>query len=429
MKPLYVVNRMSHKYCLYIILIFSIAVSLQSFAQYRPAGNDLWCMEFIDDANGITIGGSGTIRQTTDGGLNWTYKTSGTINTLKKTAILTDENIVVVGTRGTILKTTDQGTTWSSKTSGLNLDLYGVSFGGRLSEVGIAVGDNGTILRTTDQGETWEPVTSDINIIKQINYRSVALGNENNGVIVGQNGALLLTSNGGLSWYNSPSYIPNVNFVFTIMVNENTAFATGENGTIIKTTNAGETWETIGTGVNNTLYRIRFADDLNAISVGTDGIILKTTDGGVSWVNETSGTTNNLNCLFVVNDQVSYTGGTDGIILKTTDGGANWFQQGVYSSPVNSFETKEINLSVYPNPSNPNSVINYSISDLSYVTIKIFDILGKELSVLVNDVHDKGVYSVSFDGEKLSSGMYFCKIVVQDKSGITAKTMKIILVK
>jgi photosystem II stability/assembly factor-like uncharacterized protein len=410
-------------------MFFAFAVSLHTTAQYRPAGNDLWCMEFFDDANGITIGGSGTIRQTSDGGLNWTDRTSGTINTLKKTAILTDENIVVVGTRGTILKTTDHGETWSSKSSGLNLDLYGISFGGRLSEVGIAVGDNGTILRSTDQGETWSALTIDINVPKQTNYRSVAFGSENNGVIVGQNGALLLTSNGGITWYNSPSIIPNVNFVFAIMVDENTAFATGENGMIIKTINMGESWETIATGVNNTLYRIRFADDQNAISVGTEGTILRTTDGGLNWTNETSGISNNLNCLFVVDDQISYTGGTDGIILKTTDGGTNWFQQGVYSSPVNGFETKEIKLSVYPNPSNPYSVINYKISDLSFVTIKIFDILGKELKVLVNEVHEKGKYSVSFDGTKLSSGMYFCKMMIQNDNGITAKTMKIILVK
>lgn len=428
MKPLLNTCITCIKFMLFMLIIFRSFVSMETDAQYGPASSDLWCMEFLDEMHGITIGGSGTIKQTTDGGLSWIDKTSGTMNTLKKTAIITDDNIVVVGLGGTILKTTDQGETWTAKNAGVNLDLYGVSFGGRLSEIGAAVGDNGTILRTTDQGETWTAVTLDVNIPKQVNYRSVAFGSETNGVIAGQNGAILLTSNGGLSWYSSPSYVPNVNFVFAIMVDENTAFVTGNNGTIIKTTNMGESWESINTGVNNTLYRIRFADDQNAISVGTEGTILVTTDGGASWLNESNGISNDLNCLYVVDNLVSYTGGTDGIILKSTNGGITWFDQ--TQNPSGKITvTDKTGLKIYPNPTNPNSVISYSVSELSFVTIKIFDILGKELDLVVNEIHNKGTYSVSFDGTKLSSGMYFCKMIMQNNNGITAKTMKIILVK
>ena len=429
MRPLFNINSTFSKCLMSVLFLTGCLVPANLVAQYSPASSDLWCMEFFDELHGITIGGSGTIKQTTDGGLSWIDKTSGTVNTLKKTAILTDDEIVVVGLDGTILKTTDQGETWTAKTSGVNLDLYGVSFGGRLSETGIAVGDNGTILRTTDQGETWTSVTMDVNIPKQVNYRSVAFGSENNGVIVGQNGAILLTSNGGLSWYSSPSCVPNANFVFAIMVDENTAFVTGNNGTIIKTTNMGESWESINTGVNNTLYRIRFADDQNAISVGTEGTILVTTDGGLSWLNESNGMSNDLNCLYVVDNLVSYTGGTDGIILKSTNGGITWFQQSENPSTVKDAETNNPGLTVYPNPSNPNSVISYSVSELSFVSIRIYDILGKELDLVVNEIHNKGSYSVSFDGTKLSSGMYFCKLIMENDNGITAKTMKIILVK
>ncbi len=429
MKPLLIFNITLSRCFILTFMLLTCIVTANSISQYKPLTNDLWCMEFFDESSGITVGSTGTVMQTNDGGVSWTEKTSGTINTLKKTAILSDDNIVVVGLRGTIIKTTDHGETWKPKASGLNIDLYGVCFGGRLSETGIAVGDNGTILRSTDQGETWNAVTMDINIGKKVNYRSVAFGSESNGVIVGQNGALLLTSDGGISWYSSPSIVPCVNYVFAIMTNDFTAFATGDNGVIIRSTNAGESWETLNTGVSNTLYRIRFADDQNAISVGKEGTILKTTDGGLSWTSESGGYSNDLNCLFVVDEQVSYAGGSDGLILKTTDGGISWVQQGVNKNNRNGFEQNEQKISVFPNPSNPISVINYSVSELSFVTIKIYDVLGKELDLLVNEIHSKGTYSVLFDGTKLSSGMYFCKMAVQNENGITAKTMKIILVK
>ena len=429
MKPLLIISRTFNRCFIFAFILFVCASITQINAQDKSGINDLWCMEFFDETNGITIGSMGIVMQTSDGGLNWTEKTSGTINTLKKTAILTDDDIVVVGLRGTIIKTTDHGQTWTPKASGLNADLYGVSFGGRLSETGIAVGDNGTILRSTDQGETWAAVTMDINIGKKVNYRSVAFGSENNGVIVGQNGVLLLTSDGGLSWYNSPSMVPFSNYVFAIMTNDFTAYATADNGVIIRSTNAGESWETLYTGIGNTLNRIRFADDQNATIVGSEGMIMRTTDGGLTWMDQSAGISGDLNCLYVVDELISYTGGADGVILKTTDGGANWVRvKNLMKSNV-SFENGGNKLSVYPNPSNPNSVINYSVNGPSFVTLRIYDILGKEMELLVNSLQNTGSYSVKFDGTKLSSGMYFCKMIIKNNNGITAKTMKIILVK
>lgn len=429
MKPLLICSRTFNRCFIFAFILFVCASITQINAQDKSGINDLWCMEFFDETNGITIGSMGIVMQTSDGGLNWNEKTSGTINTLKKTAILTDDNIVVVGLRGTIIKTTDHGQTWTPKASGLNIDLYGVSFGGRLSETGIAVGDNGTILRSTDQGDTWNAVTMDINIGKKVNYRSVAFGSANNGVIVGQNGVLLLTSDGGLSWYNSPSMVPFANYVFAIMTNDFTAYATADNGIIIRSTNAGESWESLYTGIGNTLNRIRFADDQNATIVGSEGMIMRTTDGGLTWMDQSTGLSGDLNCLYVVDELISYAGGADGVILKTTDGGANWVTVKNLMKCNVLLENDGNKLSVYPNPSNPNSVINYSVNGTSFVTLRIYDILGKEMELLVNSMQNAGSYSVKFDGTKLSSGMYFCKMIIKNDNGITAKTMKIILVK
>jgi hypothetical protein len=65
----------------------------------------------------------------------------------------------------------------------------------------------------------------------------------------------------------------------------------------------------------------------------------------------------------------------------------------------------------------------------SFVSIKIYNVLGKEVSSLVNEDMNEGTYSLIFNGSNLSSGMYFCKMTIENNSGITAKTMKIILVK
>jgi len=64
----------------------------------------------------------------------------------------------------------------------------------------------------------------------------------------------------------------------------------------------------------------------------------------------------------------------------------------------------------FPNPFNPTTDITFSLKDNSLVTLKVFDILGREVDVLVNGYLDLGNYSVKFDGSSLESGIYFYEI-------------------
>jgi hypothetical protein len=61
----------------------------------------------------------------------------------------------------------------------------------------------------------------------------------------------------------------------------------------------------------------------------------------------------------------------------------------------------------YPNPFNPTTSIKYKISEASLVSIKVYDLIGREVSVLINEVKQPGVYEVSFGAENLASGVYF----------------------
>ncbi|MBL0107875.1 MAG: T9SS type A sorting domain-containing protein [Ignavibacteria bacterium] len=64
----------------------------------------------------------------------------------------------------------------------------------------------------------------------------------------------------------------------------------------------------------------------------------------------------------------------------------------------------------YPNPFNPSTTINYELPASNFVTLKIYDLVGKEVMTLVNEKLDAGRYSATFNGSNLASGMYFYKI-------------------
>ena len=72
----------------------------------------------------------------------------------------------------------------------------------------------------------------------------------------------------------------------------------------------------------------------------------------------------------------------------------------------------------YPNPFNPATSIKYQISEASLVSLKVYDLIGREVAVLVNEVKQPGVYQVSFGGENLASGVYFYKMTAGEFSSV-----------
>jgi hypothetical protein len=64
----------------------------------------------------------------------------------------------------------------------------------------------------------------------------------------------------------------------------------------------------------------------------------------------------------------------------------------------------------YPNPFNPATVINYQLPLTNHVSLKLYDVVGREIATIVNEVKNAGRYSVTFDASQLSSGLYFYKL-------------------
>ncbi len=79
----------------------------------------------------------------------------------------------------------------------------------------------------------------------------------------------------------------------------------------------------------------------------------------------------------------------------------------------------------YPNPFNPSTQIRYSIAEAGLVSVKVFDVLGREVAELVNQNQGAGTYTVNFNAQNLSTGVYFYKI----QSGSFQATKKMVLIK
>jgi hypothetical protein len=79
----------------------------------------------------------------------------------------------------------------------------------------------------------------------------------------------------------------------------------------------------------------------------------------------------------------------------------------------------------FPNPFNPTTNIRYSIVKTSQVTLKVFDLLGRQVRTLVHNMQAPGQYAVTFNAQDLASGVYFYRL----QSGDMSITKKLVLMK
>jgi hypothetical protein len=118
----------------------------------------------------------------------------------------------------------------------------------------------------------------------------------------------------------------------------------------------------------------------------------------------------------------------DQFITATENGGITGIDEENFNFP-NLFKLSQN----YPNPFNPSTTILYNLQNAEFVTLKVYDLLGREVATLVNKRQTAGSYSLLFDASQLSSGLYFYKITAGDPSTGSgqgfSKTRKMVLMK
>jgi len=160
----------------------------------------------------------------------------------------------------------------------------------------------------------------------------------------------------------------------------------------------------------------------NNIFTGTqsDGVFIST-NNGTNWTQRNEGFPANIIVYTVVISNNYIFAGTNNAGVYRRPLGELVGIQPISNEIPNQFSLSQN----YPNPFNPNTIIRFKIKDSRLTTLKVFDVLGREVETLVNEQLKPGTYEVDFDGSKFSSGVYFYKFV----AGEFVETKKMMLVK
>jgi hypothetical protein len=255
------------------------------------------------------------------------------------------------------------------------------------------------------------------------------------------NSGLKKTTNGGQNWLP----VANVGFYDTYFVDSLTGWCAG--GYIKKTTDGGLSWvqQSLPQGIpGQTLINdFRNISKYNRDTIWGSygyvifpnlsgrGILYHTTNGGVNWsyqLPDTSIITIPAQydfCLFL-NKRIGWAYSIHSGI-HTTVGGDTTFLSAVHQ--ISNIVPDNFQLyQNYPNPFNPSTTIGYYLKESGKVKLTVFDITGKEIVTLVNEVQSTGGYGMLV-GSPLTSGVYFYRLVFQTKYGAWSDTKKMVLVK
>jgi len=367
-------------------------------------------IDYLSSNNIRSCSDSGDILYTSNSGANWISKFTGNSNRINDVNFIDENTGWIVTWDGQIKKTTDNGNNWTVKKTG-NIPRCVKFFN---SNTGV-VGDLNVIYKTTDSGDSWQNIF--VNGAGWVN--EFYFLNQNTGFAAGF--YLLKTTDGGNTWsvmlYNNASYFTDIYFA-----NENTGFSC-KNYDFYRTTDGGNNWTIINLGF--LMYSFSFINQNTGISsTSTAGNrIYKTYNGGINWYQsaKVTNSTHNINDIKMISEDTCWIVGVGGLIMKSLNGG------GITGNYNNSSETpKQFSLyQNYPNPFNPTTKIKFNVPKSFIVTLKIFDILGREIAILVNEKLNAGEYEINFDGSNLSSGIYFYKLETNSFS----ETKKMLLLK
>jgi hypothetical protein len=190
-------------------------------------------------------------------------------------------------------------------------------------------------------------------------------------------------------------------------------------GGVFRSTDDGLSWAVTNNGLSET-YLSAFAVGGGYLFAGTYGVggIFCSSDYGENWRTVNTGLPTPypfIRAFAVITDSVGAT-----TILAPIKGDAGIWRASLADLATSvRDEASELPshftlLQNYPNPFNPSTTIKYELSKSSEVRLTVFDMLGREVSVLVNERRNAGVHQVKFDGSGLSSGVYVYRIQAGD---------------
>jgi hypothetical protein len=306
-------------------------------------------------------------------------------------------------------RSTDKGKTWMGAYSGLPLQgVVGLAAIG--TNLFASVSGDG-IFGSIDSGMTWNSLPEQTGSM----YSFAVMGT--NLFAAGLNCRVFLSTNNGAYWTEADYGLPGDGVIQSLAVIETNLFAADPGGGIWLSTNQGASWTLVNPLRSG--WAALAVSGTNLFLGDWDGVSLSS-DNGTSWTPVNQGLMNLPTVTSLAVSEKYLFAGTDetGVLRRSLS----------EMLDVKSAQPRPSQYALYqnyPNPFNPSTTIKFELPRASQVNLSVFDILGRQVSVLVNEKKEAGVHEVKFNGSNLASGVYFYRL----QAGDFVATKRLLLLK
>lgn len=379
-----------------------------------------------NNSNHLAGGTQDNGTQRTTGTLNWTAAFGGDGGEVCFHS--QNSNYILGETQNNgLMRSSNNGASWSSATSGLTGSGSWVApILSHPTTAGVFYTARQQVFISSNWGVSWTPLSTGTSGV----IREMAISKSNPNIMFATSGSQIFKStDAGTTFTNVTSGLPGrtITSVYFHPDSSNTAIVTYSGfgaGKIYKTTNGGTSWLSISgnlpdSPVNDGLiYYPGYSTSV--LLVGMDIGVFMTSNYGTNWVELADGLPN------TVAMHLDYNQASNKLRIGTHGRGV--WETSIVVSIVNYSNEVPAQFELgqnYPNPFNPSTLIKFSIPKDQHISLKVYDILGKETAKLIEQTLKAGTYEVKFTGERLSSGMYFYTLKTDD----FVQTKKMIMIK
>ncbi len=333
-----------------------------------------------------------------------------------------NDQLVAASPQGIYLSS-DDGKTWSLVNSQMvRVDNLASTQKSIFASVGTGPSD---LYRSDDGGKSWTLRLS-------TTYGISSLFADDSTVLVGTEGfywdlpagTLHFSPNNGNDWVSSDAG----NQVFSVARYHGYLYAAVEKGMnlfvnhTLRSSDGGFTWSPLGSDPQTPQVRSLWVAE-NSLFMGTRSGIFRISSDDSTFLPVDSGLVGSERDIYCISS-------SNGYLFIGTNGNGVWHRQisdiSIVPEQISNNTPRSFLLAQnYPNPFNPTTTIRYQLPVRGFVTLKIYDRLGREITALVNQEQSAGTYSIKFDALGLSTGVYFYRI----QAGGYTETKKLILLK
>jgi len=345
-----------------------------------------------------------------------------------------------VGTQqGKIFRTTNAGTNWilqidvggSSYINDIKFSRVNRNYAYIFADPPNGLGTPFKIYKTTNAGLNWIEYSPMLGSNYGLDKSACVTDSEHAwfGLFTAYYPQIAYTTNGGLNWAirtlpGYDIYTRVIGFRYDNQFGMVAAFGTAGYGYIYRTTNSGVSWSPVSSLSYHFLERGVWVPETSVWYYARDDSIGKSSDNGDSWFTMYSAENDALFGIDAVKQDsriyawaITY----NGLILKCLDTAVT-----IGITPLSGKVPSAFKLGQnYPNPFNPTTTISFDIPKHSFIRLFVYDVLGRQVALLIEQDMNPGSYEVKFDGKNYSSGVYFYKLTADEFS----ETKKMVIIK